>query len=442
MSNATEAVSNALTSGFQMGVGLDDRRRRLQNEAEDRKREKIEFDTRQREARLRLDSAQRVADAQATVVGMETKGVLDPSKFDPSDMHVPVYRPPTKRELLNARRGLAAATGNLTAMRELDGEERGLRVDERDAEYQKRADDPEFVNEILSLTNLKSKRLTVAEGKDGIKTLTVVQDDGKARRLDLNTRQFRQLMRGAAQLAEQDYDNGLRTIASIDKELADVIAQDNELLGRVTDNNNDAVYKRAGMANDAARTRIAGEGLQLQRRGNPIIMQNEAGQPVLVYPELLPQQGGQATLPPGLRMPPREGRDNTAEVLRAATAMVGQPTGRRNDNNQPEKYTLETAMAEVRRSLGMNTGQASPGAAPVSQEAYQNRLQTGKNVNTDNRNPVAGLPLANPTLAQLRAMSDEALAMYNANPLARAVIRERAAEREGPVQAYGLTPPY
>lgn len=46
-------------------------------------------------------------------------------------------------------------------------------------------------------------------------------------------------------------------------------------------------------------------------------------------------------------------------------------------------------------------------------------------------NPTTKPPLANPTLDQLRAMSDEALGLYSANPVARALARERAIQASG-----------
>lgn len=391
------------------GQGLD---RAMRRDEADRQYalQKEAHDADMKERGLRMADLERVGAATQNLTNVYSRGVptgefgaASPTMMGPPD---PVYRPANDAEKLNAQRGLAAATKNVTALGQLD---------EREIELQVARDvmDPQFIDTATRGLNLSHPSITAKDAPldkngnpTGPRTLTMsfVGPDGDAQFKTFSGADRQRVALGYAYIQRGRAQKGIEMLASVDRDLAARAHQDVMEQMQLAQANMQAAqayetgrHNRATEANQRDHTRLVGQQVR----------QGQVQQERLEKGEKLGQLAD--SYYQGIRAAQGLGKDGEAAVKSYQTALQG----------------VNSQMAGI--GLRPYDPKAARGFDPVKySEAYKNFAAT-----------------MSPELAQAKA--DELFGGgvdYNAlaDSLKQASLAKAAAQGKGGKAAAGLSP--
>ena len=170
---------------------------------------------------------------------------------DPTAAPTPTVamRQATPLDRIRGLEGIALAKKDVASMERLGGQRQLAEEDAFIADAMKSYKGTEDqIGGTASYINANSKRVTMgAPGKNGFVPLSVVGTDGRAEFLNLS-KQDQAKLYAAGQLLERNPTRALEIMASVNKELASAIAQENGLVGKLATNANDVAYKGGQLA--------------------------------------------------------------------------------------------------------------------------------------------------------------------------------------------------
>lgn len=167
----------------------------------------------------------------------------------------------TPLEMNQGMQKVALAQRDMRGFGELAGKASTLEEDDLFKQGMKKGFDPEMAKWV----NGNHKSITVgAPDKNGISQLSVVRPDGDAVFHSLSKSDQAQLA-GAMALMDRNPMRALQIIGGVNKELAAVLAAENNLTLNVSGKNNDAAKSSAAIGNDAQRTANDGARVGLER---------------------------------------------------------------------------------------------------------------------------------------------------------------------------------
>ena len=162
--------------------------------------------------------------------------------------------PPTGAAATEIMRNMALIKGDLGAATAFEDRAKGQKSDEAFAGYLKEYDGtPEQIGPTAKYLNSNSRSITMhAPEKNGMVPLSIVHPDGESTLLKLSKAQQAQLY-AAGKLMRQDPQRALSIMAGVNKDLAAVVAAENNITMDVNKANNAATAQSAGIDNDNAR---------------------------------------------------------------------------------------------------------------------------------------------------------------------------------------------
>lgn len=348
------SFSQSFARGF--GIVTDEKQRKRDNAWRD------EQQARTRLGWQREDEARAAQDQLGADIQMGGKLVQEPGYEDATgglETAAPGKRVALKRSEVAGRVGaIALKKGDMQGFLSAEQQRAQHQEDELIADAMNADPDPALAKYI----NSNHKSLTIGEpDKQGFRPMSIVKADGTALFHNLSAGEQKKLAAANA-LMQTNPTRAMQMMAEVNKDLALVVAQENQLQMGAGKENNDSAFQRGSLANDAARTAemgrhnrasegIAGAAAQRDRMGQPIPMVGPDGQPRWVIPTMGPKgmQLQPVEAPPGYRMPRQV---DPAQRRALAMEMVGTPTGRLGPDGKPEVYTAELAYAAAGRMMG------------------------------------------------------------------------------------------
>lgn len=199
-------------------------------------------------AMLNSQGGQAAVDEAASYANVENRRFGLPTTNTTSVGAAPTIdtRAATPLEMNQAAQRVALAQRNLRDWATLGDKGRQLQEDEVFAAAMKKGYDPEMAKWV----NQKHSSVTVgAPDKNGISRLSVVRPDGEAVFAKLNAADQAKLS-GAIAIMSLNPTRALQIIDGVNKDLAAVVAADNNLTVGVADKNNDGAYKGQKLNNE------------------------------------------------------------------------------------------------------------------------------------------------------------------------------------------------
>lgn len=240
-----------------------------------------------------------IDDAQFNYSELATKGVRR-AGLPTADLNgppEPVYEPADRKTLMTARRGLAAAKGDVGALGAIEAEGATLEEDEILA-------NAEVTDDLVAELNNNDMRLTVGKpDKDGITPMSFTRVDGSAEFLRLSAGDKKKLA-GARALWEKNPVRAMKLIEEVNGDLAATIRQDNADLFQVTNAGNNDQFQRLGLADARNRTGIAATAAGNASRAQTtkeVVLTNGKDTRLFVVDLTKTGKDGEVVFPPGWR---------------------------------------------------------------------------------------------------------------------------------------------
>lgn len=177
-----------------------------------------------------------------------------------------IAKPPTGVAATELMRQAALVKGDYNASITLEDRSKSQKWEEAYAGALKEyTGAPEQIGPTAKYLNSNSRSITMgAPGKNGIVPLSIAKPDGEAMFINLSKPEQAQLY-AAGKLMSTDPQRALSIMAGVNKDLASVVAAENNLTMNVGKANNAATVQSAGIDNDNARLGLDKERLGIQR---------------------------------------------------------------------------------------------------------------------------------------------------------------------------------